>query len=322
MLPRLLRFPGALLANAFKVHSKLGLTGWKHKLKFIARGAASPQLSQDWFDLLQSPELAPLAESHPRVLLKLQRPYLLRGLDTRQRWRILRQHYCFTLKHFTAAAFAEIYTVPGAWLAEVPASGTGTFSLRLFYHDLYEKEGELSLIFYDEQKQSRVFVLSFCVFSCQPWHREIFIGGLQGFKAANQREYVAAITREMFGLRPKALLLFALQEIASYWNIESIRAVSNETRNLRQRRPGIRADYDEFWLESGGRPEADGNFTLPSAFIPRELSAIRPNKRGLYRHRYVMLNDFGEAIRQNMRRLEGEPCRPSASCAQCPMAGW
>ncbi|HTV61991.1 MAG TPA: DUF535 family protein, partial [Verrucomicrobiae bacterium] len=271
------------------------------------RGTASPRLTLDWFALWQSPELAPLIKDHPRVLLKLQRPYLLRGLDTQQRWRILRDHYCFTLKHFSAAAFAEIFTAPGAWLAEVPVSGAGTFSLRLFYHDLYEKEGELSLIFYDEQKQSRVCVLSFCVFSCRPGRRHIFIGGLQGFKPANQREFVAAVTRAMFGLRPKALLLFALQEISSLWNIRSIRAVSNETRNLRGKRSGIRADYDEFWLQSGGRLESDGNFTLPFEFTPRALTGIRPNKRSLYRHRYEMLAGISASIRQNMTRLAGAP---------------
>ena len=276
-------------------------------MKFIARGAASPRLTLDWFAVWQTPELAPLIKDHPRVLLKLQRPYLLRGLDTGQRWRILREHYCFTLKHFSAAAIAEIFTAPGAWLAEVPVSATSTFSLRLFYHDLYEKEGELSLIFYDEQKQSRVWVLSFCVSYCQPDSREIFIGSLQGFKAANQREYVAAVTRSMFGLRPKSLLLFALQEISSLWNIRSIRAVSNESRNLRGKPGGIRADYNEFWLQSGGRLETDGNFTLPFEFIPRDLTAIRPNKRGLYRHRYEMLAGIHASIRQNVSRLTGGP---------------
>src|SRR5690348_3440316 len=82
--PRPLRWfqlPGTLLANAGRIHPKPGAQGIKHQLKFIARCLATPQLTQNWFQLWQTPKLAPLAASHPRVLLKVQRPYLYQGLD-------------------------------------------------------------------------------------------------------------------------------------------------------------------------------------------------------------------------------------------------
>jgi uncharacterized protein VirK/YbjX len=135
---------------------------------------------------------------------------------------------------------------------------------------------------------------------CRPGRREIFIGGLQGFKTANEREYVVAVTRELFGLRPKALLVFALQQLAALWDVAAIHAVSNQTRNLRHRPKHIQADYDQFWRESGAALEPDGNFTLPVAFVPRDLASIKPNKRTMYRRRYQMLDKFGEAIRQNL----------------------
>lgn len=318
--PRLGHFPRELLSNAYKVHDKPGLPGWKHRLKFIARGLASPRLSQDWFDLWQTPGLAPLVQSHPRLLLKLQRPYLMRGLNTRQRWQVLRQHYSFAFKYFTASAFQEIFTVPGAVVAGLPVVNSGLFSLRLLYHNLYEKEGELSLVLYDETKQARVFTLTFCVCWRHAGRPEIFIGGLQGFKAGYQHESVVAITREMHGLRPKALLLFTLQQISSLWDVTAIRAVSNQTRNLPHDDREIRADYDEFWLESGGCLGTDGNFTLPLAFNPRALSTIRPNKRSLYRQRYEMLADVGSTIRQNMDRLSGACSHSVPACEQCRIA--
>jgi len=64
---------------------------------------------------------------------------------------------------------------------------------------------------------------------------------------------------------------------------------------------------NEFWLQSGGRLESDGNFTLPFEFTPRALTGIRPNKRSLYRHRYEMLAGISASIRQNMTRLAGAP---------------
>jgi uncharacterized protein len=302
----LLQLPGDLLAIATIVcRNKQGIRNVEHKLKFIARCLTTPQLTQNWLALWQAPELAPLVQSHPRVLLKLQRRYLRNGLDARSRWKILQQHYNFALDHFSAAALKKIFTAPGALLAEVPVADVGCFSVRLFYHDLYEKEGELSLIFYDEQIRERVFVLTFCVTSCRPERREIFIGGLQGFRVANKRESVVAVTRGMFGLRPKALLLFTLQQLAARWKVQSIYAVSNQTRIQSQKHLAINADYDEFWIESGSQQDNEGNFIVPTTFAPRDLQTIRPNKRTQYRRRYEMLDLLGETIKKNLVSLSG-----------------
>lgn len=317
-----LRLPADLLINALKIHTGPGMLRLKHQFKFFARGMISPRLTRNWLDLWQSPTLAPLIQSHPRVLMKLQRPYLRRALGAEGRWQILRQHYCFASKYFPAAAFREIAASPGAMLAEIQAADAGLFSVRLTYHNLFEKEGELSLVFYDEHRQARVFALSFCVPLCRPGRREIFIGGLQGFKGANSREYIVAITRGMSGLRPKALLWFALQQVAALWDIGSIHAVSNETRNPGRHRTGIRADYNQFWLECGARLETDGNFTLPVTFTPRELTTIKPNKRPMYRRRYAMLSSVGEAIRQSLNRLTGHDAAVSCTaCSRCAIIG-
>jgi len=308
-----LGFPGDLLKNALRVYPKPSLQGAKHQLKFFARGLAAPQLTQQWFELWQTPMLIPLVTRHPRLLLKLQRHYLRHGLSVRERWEILRQHYSFATGYFCPAALREIVTPPGILLAKLPELEAGRFSLRLAYDGLFEKEGELSVVFYDEQKHTSLFALSFCVSSWLASRREIFIGGLQGCKRANAREDVVAITRGMFGLRPKALLLFALQQVSACWDVQNLRAVSNETRDLRRRKQSIQADYDEFWLDSGGQLQADGNFTLPVVFIPRQLSEIKPNKRTMYRRRYRMLEDLGEQIQQHCDRLGRTSGRPFVS---------
>jgi hypothetical protein len=315
----LLRLPGDLLANASVVcRNKRGVRNVEHQLKFIIRCLTTTGLTQEWFALWKAPALAPLVQHHPRVLMKLQRRYLRNGLDARARWEIMQQHYCFALKHFSAAALKEIFTSPGALLAEIPVAGVGRFSVRLFYHDLYEKEGELSLIFYDEQIQQRAFVLTFCVSSCRPERREIFIGGLQGFRVANERESVVAVTRGMFGMRPKALLLFTLQQLAARWQVQNICAVSNQTRIQSQKHRAINADYDQFWIESGSQLDAEGNFIVPTTFVPRDLQTIRPNKRTLYHRRYEMLDALGETINKNLVTLSGQRF-DFADCQTCAL---
>ena len=283
-----------------------GLTSLKHQLKFFARGLSTPRLTQSWFELWQLPKLAPLVKFRPRVLLKLQRSYAQQGLDVKQRWSLLEQHYAFATRRLSAGALRDIFTGTGVQLATLPAMEAGEFSVRLLYDNLFEKEGELSIVLFEEKIQRPLFALSFCISSCQWKSREIFIGGLQGYKSVNSREYVVAITREMHGLRPKALLLFALQQLAAHWGVRRLRAVSNKTR-VHRRDDSIKADYDEFWIDSGGRLDDSESFVLPVEFATRDLASIKPNKRSMYRRRYMMLEELGFQIRHRASQLDEAP---------------
>jgi uncharacterized protein VirK/YbjX len=283
--------------------SFLTRSGMKHRCMLFVRGLAAPQMTLDWLALWQNPTLVPLKKSHPRVLLKLQRPYLQRHLEPEERWEILRQHYSFALATFRAAALMKIFAPPGFLLADVPVPEVGHFGIRLFYDNLFEKEGELSLMLYDEDKKAPLFAMTFCVSSNQPGNREIFVGGLQGCSLSKNRELVVGVTRGMFGLRPKAALLFALKQLAFVWSIPMIRAVCNQNRVLPPNNQPIKANYDQFWIESSGQLDDDGNFSLPTMDSPRASTEIRRNKRAMYRHRYELLARLGEQLRQNIARL-------------------
>jgi len=211
--------PGILLECAARLYSGYPLMGIGHRLKFFLRAMASPRITLDWFTLWQSPQLAPLVESHPRVLSKLQRPYLYKGLRVKGRWEILRRHYAFALEFFPASVMQSIFSPEGVKLLDVPQMEPGRFSVRLLYGNQFEKEGELSLVIYDEERQGQVFALSFCVTADESGRRMIFIGGLQGCQLSKDGGRVVAMTRGMFGLRPKALLLYTLQQLAVLWNI-------------------------------------------------------------------------------------------------------
>jgi hypothetical protein len=106
----------------------------------------------------------------------------------------------------------------------------------------------------------------------------------------------------MKGMRPKAMVLFALQHLAQAWNLTSLRAVSNGTHIYRslQKRKTINADYDSFWIESGGELQPDGIFNLPISPQVRDIADIKPNKRSMYRQRYALLDKLGQDIRAAM----------------------
>ena len=286
-------------------------------LKFCFRGLCLGSMTADWFSILDQKQLAPLVGAHPRVFGKLQRPYLARPLDKSAQLAALRQHYQFMLERFTGPALEEIFASShGLLIAQFPVREVGILSLRLLYNGRYEKEGELTIVLRKDDPGEALFNLTFCVVSNQPDHRQIIVGGLQGSKASQDKDLVIGITRGMHGIRPKAFLLWVVQELARDWNVNSLRAVSDAAcvSQLYARSTEIRASYNVFWEESQGHFEPDGFYTLPTAPQPRDLLEMKASKRQMYQRRYRMLADLAVQI---SARMEGY----CATAAPRPGAG-
>lgn len=266
------------------------------RAKYCVRGLVFARHTREWFDFLGSPPLAFIVENNPCLFHKLQRPYLNRTFNTLQRLEALKQHYNFVVRHFSPELIAQIFRSEGKVLAELRPETGGLLELRLTFGKM-QKEGDLTICLESCEPKKRIATLSFSVSKCEGNSREIFIGGLQGDKAANE-QVVVSITRALYGLRPKALLFFVLQQLADCWGICRIQAVSDDLHIYRhfQSRRKVAASYNKFWIECGGLPAYDGTFDLPVVFRPRDISAIRVNKRQLYRRRYVMLEGIRAQI--------------------------
>lgn len=270
------------------------------RLKYCVRGLLSPGKTGEWFRMLESPALRGIAAAHPRLHSKLQRPYLHRRTTVRDRLATLTEHYHFLVDVLRAPERELIFKPGGLLLTELPVEPVGRYALRLVYDDQFEKEGDLTLALWDRNQNAAIFTLSFTItqWDCPAASRQIFIGGLQGRKGANDREDVVALTRALHGLRPKALLVFAVQRLAQCWGIASVRAVGDAEhiyRHFRKRRE-INSSYDAFWTESQGRKDADGNFTLPNHPTIRCIEELPANKRSMYRKRYSMLERLGQEV--------------------------
>ena len=294
------------------MHPEPGFRDKLARLKYCVRALQHPRLTQEWFRLLDQSRLRPVTQRHPRLFSKLQRPYLHRRLSPAGRLEAGRQHYGFLLRRLGDDAWAGIYETEGLLLGWLPETGWGSYALRLLYRDQFEKEGDLVLALCEERRGEPLFTLAFAVGQPTSDAAELFIGGLQGCRQANERERIVELTRAWHGLRPKALLVFALQRMAQLWNCQAIHAVGDAEHIYRHthKRREIRARHDEFWAESGGVPGADGNFRLPAAPTVRDISELPRGKRPIYRRRYAMLELLGADIqmalagRAVLRRLE------------------
>lgn len=273
--------------------------------KHCVRGLAFARHSEEWFKILQSPELAAVVRNRPRLFQKLQRPYFNRALNTCQSFQALQQHYQFVATHFSPALRREIYATPGKVLATLPLQKAGKFCLHLCC-SRHEKEGDLEIGLVKQDTGATLFTLAFSITRWETEPREIFIGGLQGNKRTNDKDLIIAITRDLHGLRPKALLLFALQSLAVVWGVTRLRAASDATHIYRhwQKRRQVAASYDALWVESGGRLADDGIFDLPATFVPREISTLAVNKRQVYRRRYQMLAEIAGQIGHSFMEQE------------------
>lgn len=293
-----------LARTAPLVYPEPGLGSMLCRIKYWARGLAFVRCSKQWFGLLHRPELAIVARHHPYIYCKLQRPYLNRMLNPRQRLETLEQHYRFVATRFSRPVMEGVYATRGIPLATIQLEEVGNFEVRLCY-GRHEKEGDLLVSLVNLDTAKPLFEMSFSISRFETQRSEVFIGGLQGRRSANEKESIIALTRAMHGLRPKALLVFALQQLAVQWGITDMRAVSNNTHIYQHphKRKVLATDYDLFWLECGGKLGADGTFELPAAFVPRDISAIKVNKRQMYRRRYVLLGQIADQISHNL----GEP---------------
>lgn len=310
-----------LVRTAPLVHPEPGMRDRVWRLKYCLRGLAFSSATRKWFRLLEDDRLAVVSRNHPHIFSKLQRVYLDRNLGVAERMARLQSHYRFVSGEFTDEMVGAIYGTSGYALASIALEAVGDFGLRLLYFDSLEKEGELSLAFHDENSGRPLFALSFCVTQFDARRRELLVGGLQGFRSENEKDRIVAITRAMHGLRPKALLVIALQAFAGRWQFQSIRAVSDD-RHVYQhflRRKTLAASYDEFWLECGGQVAPDGLFDLPAVFAPRDLSSLKPGKRPMYRRRYLMLEQITADVQASLVRST-PPAHLNGDAPECPPA--
>jgi uncharacterized protein VirK/YbjX len=287
---------GTLLRTAPLIHRQASPGGILKRAKYCIRGLALAPYTSDWFEFLQAPELSLIVKNHPSLFQKLQRPYLHRNLNTSERLAAVKQHYRFVLAHFSVPQIEEVYAPEGKLLSEMPVEKVGTLEMRLTCNRM-QKEGDLTIGLSVKEDQRRIASLSFSIPKWDGGSKEMFVGGLQGDKGTSE-EVVVKITRGLYGLRPKALLVFILQQLAGCWNISRIQAVCDEMHIYKhfQARRHVNASYDNFWVECGGTPGFDGIFDLPVAFVPREISTIRVNKRQMYKRRYAMLTAIADQI--------------------------
>ncbi len=278
--------------------------------KYVLRSCLIPQVTRDWLSsIAENPVLAHFVAHKPRMLLKLQRPYLNRSYSARQRLHSLVEHYRFVGRHFPTELIDSLARGHALAIANLvsPESGAegnrNQYTLRLSSTDTFDREGELLLSLEQNAGRVRIACLAFTI-TGDDHGRRLEIGCLQGANSIDGRERVKRATKDFHGVRPKNILLHALYAVAACLGGRRITAVSNDCRvyyNRALRRKAVFADYDSFWQEVGGEANTNGQFALPRQLACRPLSEIPSSRRAEYRRRAEVRILLEQQIQDNLR---------------------
>ncbi len=279
----------------------------KQNLRWALAAAARPDEALAWFALMKTEDLAPFSDANPILSFKPMRVYLSAKWSQVRRTKVMRETYSFVQWRGGAAREALVRPGRGVLLATFPLGELGPGELRLGFDNRFRKEGEFLVSFHCPEKGGRICSLSFAL----EWRENglvLYAGCVQGLHESEDG-LMKALGKAMHGLRPKALVVFAAQEIGRALGVREVLGAGNSIQVHRRKHlihlawaHALTFDYDAFWTELGGHPTPEGWFFLPRKARRRTREEIKPNKRGQYAKRYAMLDDLSEQVRAAMAR--------------------
>ncbi|HEY2454001.1 MAG TPA: VirK/YbjX family protein [Scandinavium sp.] len=271
---------------------------WKnpaYRRKFMLRSLATPFTTATLLSRLAAqPQLHEMLHVQPGLPCRLHRPWLSMNMPRQNAALALTSHYQILTQHLPVPVMNAYLSRRGVTLATLTGRDEQIFTLRLLADAFLDKEGEATLIFSDAENT----VLAELTFTVCPFEgkQTLYIGGMQGAKSHVPHELIQAATKSCNGLFPKRLLVEAAMVFGQMMNVETIRAVSNEThiyRSVRYRRKKqdkLHADYNGFWASLGGNLDAKGDYLLPLTMPRKSMEEIASKKRSEYRRRYELLD--------------------------------
>lgn len=284
-------------------HDRPGLALLVKKIKLVARGIFHFRRTQRWLAYWNStPMRVELARAMPKLLPKIYRPYQSLRLRGRDRIDVLISHYDFICRHGLEPLVLSATRSP-ALLGSFAGKSGAVYELRLSAASPLEREGELILQLYCDQRP--LFSIAFTFYNSD-LHWCVGIGCLQGPKGCDAQGRVRNATRDMFGLRPKALMLRLAQELGRTCGCKKAILVGNRNRVLvRQIRTGkLLADYDDFWREMGAMRRPDGDYQISCENIRLSNPMDVPShKRSETRKRISLTDRAIEAVLLGFNRV-------------------
>lgn len=240
-------------------------SAYARSLKDFVRRLRYAEVTHRWLGYWNSSHShAQLACATPFLMQKIYRKYQSTVMSSADRLSLLVSHYDFIFSHGLAPLVLKAAVAPvnlGRFYGKVP------FDIRILSIRGLGREGELTLGIF--QGQTLVFSIAFTCYK-DTNISYIRVGALQGPSGEQGKEIIKKATKNMFGQRPKWLLIELVRAIAAECGFTSLILTSNQNRIWGKK---IHADYDGFWVELGAFCRPDGDFQL-------NISSLSSGHRG------------------------------------------
>jgi uncharacterized protein VirK/YbjX len=253
---------------------------FKDQAKIIIGSALYPIQTYRWLQFLKThPVLKDLAATLPHLISKIHKPYLSTRFNCAERVDLLIGHYQFAFN----ARFGNLIkktAIHPITICEFTGKSGSLYQLTLSSMDTHHREGELVLRLMS--KDVCVYVITFIFISLNGEYH-VKIGGLYGLLATDNRIGIKQVTRDLYGCRPKDLMVSIVREVGACVGCNKALLISNSNKIPNKRKYFCKksSDYDLTWKELNATRGEDGNFELPctrhnlcQAIFPRKRSEI------------------------------------------------
>ncbi|PSV30032.1 VirK/YbjX family protein [Photobacterium sp. GB-72] len=274
-----------------------GMDKIRKKFRLYCWCVFSPKVTDEVMGYFDNPLLQQLITVYPSFIEKPLKPYGCVAWDKKQRMQMLKKHLQFMLNNFSSKLL-NIYQHEGLKLSQITDKNDNVYNI---YLDAgYSREGSLGLTLTDSNNK-QLYCISFTVNQDQS---HLHIGALQGPDSdiENRQELIKELTKGLYGLRPKALMVELALIFADAYQLKNITAVSNKghiyqaLRYIGSKRHAVSCDYDQIWQEYQGVKESNVTYKLPLLPERKDLSTLNRNKRKLYKNRYQWLDELKQTL--------------------------
>lgn len=264
--------------------------------------ALFPRATWRWRRFIhQHPPLQKLARSTPQFVSKIYGPYLNGHTTCANRVELLIAHYrmLFDLGY---AHMVPTVREP-LLLAEFHGRDRGPYRLELCRPMQHRHWGEVALRLTLDGRL--VYLLAFTI-TRDGDDMVLTVGGIEGLLATDDEFCIKRITRDLRGLRPRDLLVFAVVEIARHFYCSRVILTGNRNKLPSHSRHVCRrsSDYDRAWRELNATPRTDGDFEL--ACRPGPSRPYRLSRRAADR----LMEDIRCDLIEHLRQLRDPGAQP------------
>jgi len=238
---------------------------------------------------------------YPKLLTKLNRPYLAVTFKISKKLKLIKDSYRFIDKYFYEEIKSKLYVSGKVKIGETIGKNNEKFKIFLLLYHACDKEGELQLVLVNGEN-IRVAKLTFSIYNIEN-EIKFFIGGIQGASNKVEANVIKESTKNLYGLRTQRIIIETLYNLEKVLNIKSQKIAVGKSQHIfnDKRYIGkhpIPLGYNEFWKSINAIELKEDLWKLPNILERKKIEEIASKKRSQYRKRYDLLNQCELSIRE------------------------